>query len=177
MTGSAPRYHLLALVAAAATLGACSSSGAASNGTAVAPAATPPATTTATEAVATHAHTSGGRAVVHVTGAISLNASGTGAVCNYFYPATKQGVAYSVSSAALGSSTGSAGGWDLLVSDDTGSRPSVVLNTDAGSWTGGRSIVGTVHTDPHLHHADFDLQLVKVVGQQHARLTGSIDCP
>jgi hypothetical protein len=175
MTGSAHRYRLLALATAVATLGACSSSGAASRGDGATVAAPSPSATPAPAAA--HTAHAGGRAVVRVTGAVSITATGTGAVCNYFYPATKQGVAYSVSSAALGSGTGSAGGWDLLVSDDTGSRISVVLNTGSGSFTGGRSIVGTVHADPHLHHADFDVQLVKVVGQQHARLTGSIDCP
>jgi len=170
MTDHKHPYHLLALVAAIATLAACSSSAGGSGPGAAADLTTPRPTTTATQRAVSHA---AGRAVIRVSGALSIDASGSGAVCNYFYPAMKQGVAYSVSSTQLGAS----GGWDLLVSDDTGHNLSVVLNTDHGSWTGGRSIVGTVHTDPHLHHADFNVQLVKVIGQQHAQLSGHIDCP
>ena len=179
---TAHRFHLVALVATAATISACSSSAGSSSGSGLglSTGTTPGARSAAPHATAQPAtsHRPGGSAAIRVTGGLSITSAGKGALCNYFYPSLKQGVAYSVSSAELGSGASSAGGWSLLISDDTGHHLSVVLNTDhGGSWTAGRSIVGTVHANADLHHADFDVQLVKVVGQQHAQLTGHIDCP
>ena len=115
-------------------------------------------------------------AVVHVTGPITIDVSGDAGHCAYYYPATRKGVAYSVSSKDM-TGTSSTGGWDLHIQDDNGSDLSVILNTDHGSWTTTTSVHGTIHADPSLHHADFDTDVVKVIGQQHAHLTGSIDCP
>jgi hypothetical protein len=118
-----------------------------------------------------------GRATIRVTGGMSISATGTGALCAYYYPSQHSGLAYSVSSTSLTAGSSSVGGWSLQVADDTGHNLGVILNTDHGSWTSTRTISGTVHANPNLHHADFSLDLVKVVGQQHAHLSGSIDCP
>ena len=178
-----PATLLLSGLAAltAVTLSACSSSSGSaaartsSGATSASAAVSAPAPSTS--AATSHAVAHGpGRARVHVTGAISIDAVGSGAYCNYFYPALKQGVAYHVSSTSV-TGPSSAGGWDLTISDDTGHNLSIILNTGRGSWTAGRSVVGTVHAQTNLHHADFDVDMTKVVGQQHAHLTGSIDCP
>jgi hypothetical protein len=112
-----------------------------------------------------------------VTGTISASANGPGGVCAYYYPGEHKGFSYTASSKDFPNATSNVGGWSLAVQSDTGSNMLIYFNTDNGSWTGGRTVTGTVHADPNLHHVDFNVQLTKVIGQQHAQLTGSIDCP
>jgi hypothetical protein len=176
-----PRRYLAAVasLSAAAALAACSSSGGAG-----AFAGTDTATNTAartTTAVTTHATSAaarpGGHTVVHVTGGLTIDAQGDGGFCAYYFPSQRKGFAYSASSTDLPGGRSNAGGWSLQVFNDDGHHLGVLFNTDTGSWTSGPAITGTLHADPNLHHTDFDVQLTKVVGQQHAQLKGSIDCP
>lgn len=150
-----------------------------SSTTAVTSAATSTAASTGSSVASSSAAAQpSGRAAIHVIGDLQIDASGTGATCAYFYPAMKEGVTYRVSSSDLHSS-GGAGSWALTLTDDTAdtSRMAINFNTDHGAWTWAAKFGGAVVADPQLHHADFDVQLVKVLGQQHARLTGHIDCP
>lgn len=174
----------VAIVAGALAAAGCSSSGhaAGAGSTAAATAAAHRSTGAApVSAVATNTTSAtgqpGGRAQITVTGAITISASGTGASCAYFYPGQRQGVSYAASSTTL-HGTSSTGGWNLSITNDDGHHLSVLLNTDRGSWgIPASGPVGTVHANADLHHADFDVDIHKVVSQLHAHLSGHIDCP
>jgi hypothetical protein len=176
----------LGACALAAVLSACGSSGGSASGaSSAAPAreidrtATDQATnaTSTTPARTSAAAQPGGRAVVHVSGGMTIDAQGNGGGCAYYYPSERKGFAYSASSSSLPGGTSDAGGWSMQIFNDDGHHLGVLFNTDEGSWTSTRTITGTLHADSNLHHADFDVQITKVIGQQHAQLKGSIDCP
>jgi hypothetical protein len=183
-----PAAAALATLTAGAALTACGSSGIgggtdAGGGRMSIPNARsgPPDSRTAGPSSAAVANSSSAAAVqhhaeVHVTGGLTLDASGSGGTCAYYLPDQHKGVNYTVSSTQLPSAGGNAGTWNLHIQDDTGSNLGVLLTTSHGSWTSGASINGTLTAGKNLKGATFDLQLTKVPGQQHAQLKGSITC-
>lgn len=80
-----------------------------------------------------------------------------------------------VSSTSLAGGTSSTGGWSLQLFNQ-GGVTGIILNTDNGSWTTGSSVHGTITSDPTVMHGHADVDIVKVVGQQHAHLVATIDC-
>ncbi|MDO8392049.1 MAG: hypothetical protein Q7V57_16355 [Actinomycetota bacterium] len=125
--------------------------------------------TTLTSAVANPNH-----AVVTVTGAESISVNGAGGYCQYFLPATQEGLVYVVSAAEFGQS-----GWTLQVSGNSPTSVGVLLNATSGSYANDAALGnGTINAQADLHHADFDLDLVEVAHQDiTVHVSGSIDCP
>ncbi|MGN6609560.1 MAG: hypothetical protein ACTHMS_21440 [Jatrophihabitans sp.] len=116
------------------------------------------------------------RASVHASGAVTIDATGSGASCGYYDPATSAGVDDSVTSTHLSSATGNAGDWKLTITGQGQEAPTVVLTTARGAFAGTAKSGGTVAVQPQGKGATFDLTLVDAQ-QQQAHLTGSITCP
>lgn len=170
------RVSGLAVLVFVTVYAGCSSDGS-SSPTTTALAATPtavattnaPADTTAASAAASPNH-----AEVKVSGAESIDVSGAGGYCQYFLPATQEGLVYVVHADELGQS-----GWTLQVSGNSPTSVGVLLNTATASYANDASLGnGTINAQADLHHADFDLELVEMAHQDiTVHVSGSIDCP
>jgi hypothetical protein len=144
-----------------------------------APALTTPAPATTSGSATTQPSTPGSlaspnHAELKVTGADTIDVNGAGGYCQYFIPASHEGLVYVVHGDEFGQP-----GWTLQVSGNGPDSMGVLLNTSQHSYANDAALSGgTINAQADLHHADFDLDLVEMTNQTvNVHVTGSIDCP